>query len=52
MCPGRSTVNLTCSHDSTVDLTRWDIGAPSGCFTIAVHSTNPSDTLYGTYSAF
>ena len=49
VCPG-TTVSLTCSHDSPNDLTRWEIGAPIVCSTIAIHSTNPSNTLCGTFT--
>ncbi len=43
VCPG-TTVSLTCSHDSTGDLTRWEIGAPIECallllFTLPTHPT-------------
>ena len=46
LCPG-TTVSLTCSHDSTSDLTRWEIGAPIECTAIAPHTTNPSIALCG-----
>ncbi len=49
VCPD-TTVSLTCSHDSTSDLTRWEISAPIGCDTIALHSTNPSDALCGSFT--
>ena len=49
VCPG-ITVILTCSHDSTGDLTRWVIGAPIGCSTVNLHSANPSDSLCGTFT--
>ncbi len=49
VCPG-TTVSLTCSHDSTGDLTRWEIGAPIGCSTTATHSTSPSDTMCGSFT--
>ncbi len=48
VCPG-TTVSLTCSHDSSIDLTRWVIGAPISCSGTAIHSTIPSDTLCGTF---
>ena len=48
VCPG-TTVSLTCSHDG-VELTRWDIGAPIECSAIAYHSTNPSNTICGTFT--
>ncbi len=48
MCPG-TTVSLTCSHDSTGDLTRWEIGAPIVCSGTATHTTNPSDALCGIF---
>ena len=48
LCPG-TTVSLTCSHDSTSDLTRWEIGAPIECTAIATHSTTPSDALCGIF---
>ncbi len=48
VCPG-TTVSLTCSYDSTGTLTRWEIGAPIRCSTISLHSTNPSDTMCGTF---
>ncbi len=38
VCPD-TTVGLTCSHDSTGDLTCWEIGAPIVCSTTATHST-------------
>ncbi len=49
VCPD-TTVSLTDSHDSTRDLTRWAIGAPIVCSGTATHSTNPSDTLCGTFT--
>ncbi len=49
VCPG-TTVSLNCSHDSAGDLTRWEIGAPIECSTVATHSTNPSDALCGTFT--
>ncbi len=48
VCPG-TIVSLTCSHDG-VELTRWDIGTPIGCSTIAVHTVNPSDALCGAFT--
>ncbi len=45
-----TTVSLTCSHDSTGDLTRWAIDAPIVCSGTATHSTNPSNTLCGTFT--
>ncbi len=44
-----TTFSLTCSHDS-VELTRWVIGAPIVCSGTATHSTNPSDTMCGTFT--
>ena len=49
LCPG-TIVSLTCSHDSTGDLTRWEIGAPIECSAIAVHSTTPSSLMCGTFT--
>ena len=49
VCPD-TTISLTCSHDGAGDLTRWEIGAPIGCSTINLHSTNPSDALCGTFT--
>ncbi len=49
VCPG-TIVSLNCSHDSTGDLTRWEIGAPIRCSTIATHSTTPSDAVCGTFT--
>ena len=46
----RTTVSLTCSHDSTGDLTRWEIGAPIGCSTVSLHTTTQSDALCGTFT--
>ncbi len=47
-----TTVSLTCSHDSTGDLTRWVIGAPIGlgCSAVVIHSTNPSVATCGTFT--
>ncbi len=44
VCPD-TTVSLTCSHDSTGNLTRWVIGAPIECSGTATHTTTPSDAL-------
>ncbi len=49
VCPG-TTVCLNCSHESTSDLTRWEIGAAIGCSGVAVHSTIPSNTVCGTFT--
>ncbi len=49
VCPN-TTVSLTCSHDSTRDLTRWAIGAPIVCSGTATHSTNPSNALCGMFT--
>ena len=48
VCPG-TTVSLTCSHDSTSDLIRWEIGAPIECIAFVAHSTNPSISLCGSF---
>ncbi len=48
VCPG-TTVSLTCSHNSTADLTRWVIGAPIECSAAVIHSTTQSDALCGTF---
>ena len=49
VCPG-TIVSLTCSHDSIGDLTRWVIGAPIVCSGAAIHTTNPSGALCGTFT--
>ncbi len=49
VCPG-TTVSLNCSHDSTGDLTRWEIGAPIGCSGTATHSPMPSNLMCGTFT--
>ncbi len=43
VCPG-TTVSLTCSHDSVVDLTRWRITPPlpMDCNTAITHTVSPN----------
>ncbi len=51
VCPG-TTVSLTCSHDSSDDLSRWVISPalPMDCDTPIAHTTTPnSETICGPF---
>lgn len=49
MCPV-TPVDLTCSHDSAIDATRWDISAPIDCAAVVSHSANPSSVMCGPFT--